>query len=293
MLTRATLLHLRIPFSFFLMPVYFFAIAVAAVPRIPEALWAFLILHLLVYPASNGYNSYYDKDEGSIGGLEHPPQVSKQLLYTAQVMDALAIALAIIMVDWRFGVGVLIYILVSRAYSYDKIRLKKYPLASWLVIGLFQGAWIILIVAQAVGKYSLSDLLWYSPRVTGAAVLSCWMLWASYPMTQVYQHDEDARRGDLTISRLLGIRGTFAFVGLGLGLVGLAFVAYFIRYYHWHVALLFVGFMSPLLGYYAYWFRAVIADAAAANYKSAMRFNLLSGLCMNLFFFVLVVWRHL
>jgi 1,4-dihydroxy-2-naphthoate octaprenyltransferase len=28
-------------------------------------------LALLIYPASNAYNSYFDKDEGSIGGFEN------------------------------------------------------------------------------------------------------------------------------------------------------------------------------------------------------------------------------
>ena len=69
MLTRSTWLHLRIPFSYFLMPVFFFALGIS--PNLVESrlLWLFLIVHLFLYPASNGYNSYFDKDVKSIGGF--------------------------------------------------------------------------------------------------------------------------------------------------------------------------------------------------------------------------------
>jgi hypothetical protein len=30
----------------------------------------FVILHLLLYPASNGFNSYHDRDTGPVGGQQ-------------------------------------------------------------------------------------------------------------------------------------------------------------------------------------------------------------------------------
>ncbi|WP_223285001.1 hypothetical protein [Hymenobacter qilianensis] len=66
---------LRIPFSVYLMPVFWFGLSAL---REPFSLWraagVFVVLHVLAYPASNGYNSYYDRDEGSIGGLKKPPR---------------------------------------------------------------------------------------------------------------------------------------------------------------------------------------------------------------------------
>jgi 1,4-dihydroxy-2-naphthoate octaprenyltransferase len=71
MLRTSTIKLLRIPFSFFLSPIYFFSLA-----QVPHIDWAnavliFFILHFLIYPASNGYNSYMDRDTESIGGLEN------------------------------------------------------------------------------------------------------------------------------------------------------------------------------------------------------------------------------
>ena len=72
MIQRSTIQLLRFHFSFFLMPVYWFALSQVVRPNAGRALLIFLILHLLIYPSSNGFNSYMDRDEGSIGGLKSP-----------------------------------------------------------------------------------------------------------------------------------------------------------------------------------------------------------------------------
>src|ERR1700741_1402342 len=91
---KNTILLLRFPFSFFLMPVYWFALSQQTNINTSNAIIVFCILHLLVYPASNGYNSYMDRDEGPIGGLKHPPKVTKSLFYTTVIMDIIAVLAA-------------------------------------------------------------------------------------------------------------------------------------------------------------------------------------------------------
>ena len=78
-LKKSTIQLLRLPFSFFLMPVFWFALGQVVDKDWWRALLIFVILHLLVYPASNGYNSYMDRDTTSIGGLQHPMQPTQQL----------------------------------------------------------------------------------------------------------------------------------------------------------------------------------------------------------------------
>ena len=58
----STLQLLRLKFSFFLMPVYWFAVSQIIHVRFIHTLLIFFILHVLVYPSSNGYNSYMDRD---------------------------------------------------------------------------------------------------------------------------------------------------------------------------------------------------------------------------------------
>src|SRR5215472_16924440 len=93
----STLQLLRLHFSFFLMPVYWFALSQVVEIDWARALLIFAILHLLVYPASNGYNSYMDRDTTPIGGLEHPLQPTRQLFWVTLAMDGIALALGSIL----------------------------------------------------------------------------------------------------------------------------------------------------------------------------------------------------
>ena len=289
-LDKSVLLHLRIPFSFFLMPIFCFALSQSPKPDLLITIFVFLIIHLLLYPASNAYNSYYDKDEGSIGGLEHPPPVSKKLLYAAWAFDVAAVLLGLL-IGWPLALALLIYGLVSKAYSYDHIRLKKYPIISWLVIGMFQGAFTYLMVYQAINRVPLAEL--FKQEVWVPGLLSTVWLMAAYPMTQIYQHEEDARRGDLTLSRMLGIKGTFLFTASAFVLVKVGFYLYF--NYWVDSGLLYFGLfqvlMLPVLIYFFIWFRRANRDIREVNFHSTMRLNMISSVCMNTFFLLFFILR--
>ena len=87
MFRKSTIQLLRFHFSLFLLPIYLFAISQVPVINWTNALVVFLILHVLVYPSSNGYNSYMDRDQTPIGGLAKPLQPTKQLFYITIVID--------------------------------------------------------------------------------------------------------------------------------------------------------------------------------------------------------------
>jgi UbiA prenyltransferase family len=276
------LLHLRIPFSFFLMPVYLFALAIS--PNFTESrlLWSFLIIHLLLYPASNAYNSYFDKDEGSIGGLKNPPPVNKGLYYASLLFDLLAVVLGFIKISFLFALMLLIYGLVSKAYSHPAIRLKKYAIGGWIVIGVFQGLFTFLMCYVGINNFDLDNAM--QAKVLIPALLTSVMLWGNYPMTQVYQHEEDEKHGDKTMSRLLGIRGTFIFVQVIFGLSAIGFVAYFAEFYSIELGYSFLRALAPVVIFFMYWFYLVWKDERKANYSFTMWLNLISSLCLNGFF---------
>lgn len=120
------------------------------------------------------------------------------------------------------------------------------------------------------------------------ALLSSAMLWGSYPMTQVYQHKEDSRRGDITLSLKLGIRGTFNFTMVFFSLSAVGFVLYFYQFENLWIGLLYLAAMGPVLGYFLFWRKKVWRDEANADFDHTMKLNLVSSLCLNLFFFSLV-----
>jgi 1,4-dihydroxy-2-naphthoate octaprenyltransferase len=282
MFSRSTWLHLRIPFSFFLLPIYLFALAIS--PNFGEhtLFWSFLIIHLFLYPASNGYNSYFDKDEKSIGGLKNPPPVTKGLYYISLLFDLVAIILGWLMISTLFAVMLFIYGLASKAYSHPSIRLKKYATAGWLITGFFQGFFTLLMCYVAINNFGIENLL--KAKVLIPAALSSCMLLGNYPMTQIYQHDEDKKHGDMTLSIKLGIRGTFYFVQAVFGLTVVGFAFYFKSFHTIYYSWIFLLSLSPVLIFFGYWFFNVWKDEAKANYSNTMWLNLISAVCLNAFF---------
>lgn len=283
------ILHLRIPFSLFLMPVFWFAVSQSQNPNWFITAGLFLVLHLLIYPASNAYNSYFDKDEGSIGGLENPPPVSLELFYVSWVLDFVAIIVAYFLGGWILSFALIIYSSISKAYSNDKIRLKKYPIISWLTVGFFQGAFTYLTVIQAVNKIELSEI--WQNKYLFPAILSSLNLLGFYPMTQIYQHEEDARRGDMTMSRLLGIKGTFIFTASIFLFVTIGFFFYFQNtlIYNFPTFAIYLLVMSTVLIYFNLWFLKVLKNEKQADFHHTMRLNMLGSVCLNLFFILLLI----
>jgi len=267
------------------MPVYLFALCVSPNVSGENILWSFIIIHLLLYPASNGYNSYFDKDEKSIGGLKNPPPVKKDLYYTSILFDVAAIILALIYVSKEFAVMLLIYGLVSKAYSHPSTRLKKYPIAGWLTVVIFQGVFTFMMSYAGINKFPFANLFQW--KVLFPGLLTSLMLFATYPMTQVYQHEEDAKRGDHTMSLRLGIRGTFFFAMTFFAVAAAGFVYFFIKTFSAFYAVVFIVTQSPVVIYFFLWFFAVMKDTTNADHKSTMRLNLISSLCLNAFFIYL------
>ncbi len=92
------------------MPVYWFALSFVDDINLPRAVLIFVILHLLVYPSSNGYNSFMDRDADSIGGLKNPMQPTKQLFFASLIMDVIALSLSLF-ISTLFATCILIYII--------------------------------------------------------------------------------------------------------------------------------------------------------------------------------------
>ncbi len=287
MFTRSSWLHLRVPFSYFLLPVFLFSVSVSPNFNGPRLGWVFLILHFLLYPASNGYNSYFDKDEKSIGGLKNPPPVNTGLYYLSLAFDALAILLGFWMINLPFAVMLFVYGLVSKAYSHPAIRLKKYAITGWVIAGIFQGLFTFLMCYMGINQYGFESFS--KPAVLIPGMLTTLMLWANYPMTQVYQHEEDSKRGDITFSIRLGIRGTFYFAASFFTLAIFGFIFYFNSKFGQHYVFVFMIALLPVLLYFFYWFMRILKDETKADYSHTMWLNFISATCLNAFFLYLFI----
>ncbi len=281
---KNALLLMRIPFSIYLMPIFWLAASQNILFGWERGVLTFLILHLLVYPGSNGYNSYHDRDTAPVGGLASPPAVNQQLWYLIILTDVLALGLSYLL-GWLFLSWVLAYILASKAYSWPSIRLKGDPYLGTAIVVLMQGAGTYYMVLAGLGVCSCEyGNLYHIGYAVGASLT----LLGNYPLTQVYQHESDAEHGDQTLSRLLGVIGTFwwalAFTIVGGGLIALLLYLDF----GWKGPVLLMALQLPANLHQQRWFAAVRKDLKAANHQNAMRLNQLASLGFSAALVILV-----
>jgi len=284
-LHRSTIQLLRFHFSFFLLPVYLFALSQVTTIDWQTAFFVFMILHLLVYPSSNGYNSYMDKDATPIGGLSKPLQPTKQLFKITVLMDILAIILSIF-ISIVFAAGVLIYILVSKAYSYRGVRLKKFPITGFLAVFIFQGGLIFYIIyhASSVGQTAAVPLL--------PSLISSLLIGALYPLTQIYQHQEDIKDGVITLSYLMGKKGTFIFSMIFFLLATALLYLLFEESSNLNYFYLYLLVLLPTVIFFLYWMYKVWKNDSAADFRHSLWMNILSTLCTCIFFTTLIILNH-
>lgn len=280
--------HLRFPFSLYLMPVYLFALnRPDHVPLFP-AILLFFILHFLAYPSSNGYNSYMDQDEGSIGGIEKPQKVPRQMFHVTLLLDALALTLTFIFFTMPTFALLVAYILASRAYSYRGIRLKKFPIVGFLTVAFFQGAGVYLM-----SLYALNEPVAMNAHTLSGFMISLLLISAGYPLTQIYQHKQDKEDNVTTISMILGIRGTFLFSGFLFAVLGVMLFAY--QYYYgngFYGMFMFVIFTSPVVIFFTKWMMEAFKDHDKANFANTMRMNNLGALCLNTYFITQLIGTY-
>jgi 1,4-dihydroxy-2-naphthoate octaprenyltransferase len=276
---KSVIQHLRFPFSLLLSPVYFFAWSQQSDGLNFQFFIFFIVLHVLVYPSSNAFNSVHDKDTGSIGGIKKPLPVSSNLGLISNILDALALILTFFFLGKIIFLLVTLYIFVSRLYSHRKVRLKKNPWLSVLIIAIFQGGLV----------YFMCSLLSESFRLDALAITAVSLqLAAVYPITQIFQYESDLRDGIKSLSFVLGKQNTFywffSLSGLGILFYYLHFSSYNIQHFYGLIIALSPSFLFSL-----WWFRKVIKDENQANFSNTMLLNILSAIALNVFFLILLI----
>ncbi|MBS1567104.1 MAG: UbiA prenyltransferase family protein [Bacteroidetes bacterium] len=267
------------------MPVFLFALSQTATPHWEHVLLIFLILHGLVYPASNGYNSYMDRDESSIGGIRHPLQPTRELFAVTVCMDLAAVVLGLF-IGVPFAAGLALYILASRAYSYRGIRLKKYPVIGYLTVVVFQGAWVYWLVSYGAQRQPAFTI---TPDQGHCMLAASLLIGGFYPLTQVYQHEADAKDGVKSMSRLLGYRGTFLFTAIVYMGAFAVLALHFFGRQESNKFYLLATCLLPVLVYFNSWAIKVWKSEKAASFENTMRMNLLASSCTNIAFIMLTI----
>jgi 4-hydroxybenzoate polyprenyltransferase len=163
-------------------------------------------------------NSAYDRDEGDVAYLRRPPPAPAYLAeFGFGVMAAGLLASFELPVGYRAAYT--ICLVLSVMYSVPPFRLKAVPGADWVI-----NMWGFGSLTPYAG-WAATGL---PVDLTHALVLLgfCPLFAALYPLTQIYQFDEDMRRGDRTLALMLGARRSLviaiAAALLAFGLFGAA-----------------------------------------------------------------------
>ena len=271
--------HLRLHFQLLLAPVFLWGWLIAGGGLSQAVVIGFVAFHAFLYSGATAFNSYYDKDVGPVGGLEHPPSVSPALLPFSLAVQGLGWLLAAL-VNLPFFLIYGAFLGLSFAYSHPRIRLKAHTLASLVVVGFGQGAMAFLAAWAAVRGEVASA--WSLDGALGA-VTAVLLILALYPLTQLYQIDEDAARGDRTAAVAWGPRRCFELSIASTLLGGAAMVVLLSRRFGAiDVVVVGVGLYAQIVivGRFT---RHFDPRKIVQNYRWVMRLNALSASALGIY----------
>lgn len=219
---KSLFVHLRLHYQLvFLSPLFAWGFALGGGGFSARAALGFVAFHVFLYGGITAYNSYYDRDEGPVGGLLRPPPVTPALLGFSIGIQLVGLGLSLL-VGWELALLYGLGMLLSVAYSHPAFRWKARPLVALMAVAVGQGGvgfragWLCSSTAPPALWSSVDGLL----GLTAAVLLTT----GFYPLSQLYQLDEDRARGDFTFSVVYGPTLSFR-VALGCLAAGGACIA--------------------------------------------------------------------
>ena len=225
--------------------------------RLLPALGALALWVIFLNGGTLALNSVFDKDEGDIGYLRAPPPPPRHLLAFSAALLAGGQLLSVALPP-AFRIDYAICLVLSILYSVPPFRFKAVAGVDWVINMWGFGTLTPFAAWAATGRpLDLAHalvLLGFCPLFAGL-----------YPLTQLYQMEEDRRRGDRTLALMLGMRASLA-VAIACTLLAFALFA-------WAAALLWVRawlLVVPLILWLAVlvpWYRRRDALSAAEQQR--------------------------
>jgi 4-hydroxybenzoate polyprenyltransferase len=180
------------------------------------ALLALLLWVVCLNGGTLALNSAFDRDEGDVAYLRQPPPPPRHLALFSFALMAVG-QLAALRLPRGFALAYAVCFVLSILYSVPPFRLKAVAGADWII-----NMWGFGTLTPYAGWASTGTPV--DPAGTLVLLGFCPLFAALYPLTQLYQLDEDVRRGDRTLASVLGPRGSLD-VALGAAAVAFALFA--------------------------------------------------------------------
>jgi lycopene elongase/hydratase (dihydrobisanhydrobacterioruberin-forming) len=160
-------------------------------------------------------NSAFDRDEGDVAYLRRPPVPPRHLAAFSVGLMAVGQILAF-RLGAAFAIAYAICFALSLAYSVPPLRLKSVAGADWVI-----NMWGFGTLTPYAGWAATG--LPIDPARGLVLLAFCPLFAALYPLTQLYQLEEDTRRGDRTFACVLGVRRSLT---VALAAAALAFALF-------------------------------------------------------------------
>jgi 4-hydroxybenzoate polyprenyltransferase len=168
--------------------------------QLGPAILALVIWVVFLNGGTLAINSVFDRDEGDIGYLNAPPPLPRYLL-PFSVALLVAGQLLALRLPLGFQIAYAICFILSVLYSVPPFRFKAVAGVDWVINMWGFGTLTPYAAWAAAGR----------PLDLGHALVLlafCPLFAGLYPLTQLYQFDEDRRRGDRTLALILGMRSS-------------------------------------------------------------------------------------
>ncbi|MBP7708249.1 UbiA prenyltransferase family protein [Candidatus Pacearchaeota archaeon] len=275
---KSFILHLRLPYQVLLLSgPYLLGGVLSQKENVATFLIQFFNVHLLLYGGSTVYNSYYDKDEGPIGGLKSPPKMKNWMLYASIILMIFGISIAFLS-STILGYLSFLGILLGIAYSHPNIRTKSKPLLSTITIGLSMLIGVFLGFFAFGGKPEIYLYL--------GGIGSTLIILSLYPVSQIYQIKDDKKRGDITFAIKYGVKNIRKFFAYSFYL-GLIFVVYSLMSKNilFAIALLLLGIFG---GAYTFYLLKHLTGVKK-EYGKVMQIKFILSICFNLFLLLMLI----
>lgn len=187
----------------------------ASAVRLGPALLGLVLWVVCLNGGTLALNSAFDRDEGDVAYLRQPPPPPRYLAaFSIGLMGAGEILAFRLPAPYPMIYAVCF--ILSLAYSMPPLRLKGVAGADWII-----NMWGFGTLTPYAG-WSATGLPIDTAR--GLVLLAfCPLFAALYPLTQLYQLEEDTRRGDRTLACVLGARRSLT---TSIGAAALAFVLF-------------------------------------------------------------------
>lgn len=242
----------------------------------------FLNVHLLLFGGATAYNSYWDKDEGPIGGLRYPPKMYPWMWLGSLIFQMIGLMLAIPQGSLYVSVYAL-SMLLFWLYSSPLARWKGRPIKSLISIGISTGCNSVLLGYLAAGNNDLPI------HIFVAALGVTLMLLSLYPVSQIYQKDEDARRGDQTFALQYGRATVYRFFEVAF-FAGLLLVSGTILWLHTWLGIVF-AVIGLTTGFYVR-SRVLELNDQKESYTRVMGIKYGTSLAFVLFLIAGIILKH-